>query len=142
MKTIYHSYGFLFAKAHNRIQELLLPDLNQLNISPRQMGLALIVHEHPGITQKQAGEIQKIDRTTMTQLIDSMEQLNIIKRTQSPQDRRAYGLYITEAGEQTMHQIWQAMEHAHSELLKDLTQSQINQLHDLMMILVENNNEQ
>jgi len=137
MEQIYHSYGFLFAKANEKIQELLRPALDELGITPKHMGLALIINDHPGITQKQAGDIQRIDRTSMTQLVDSMERLHILKRTPSPGDRRAYGLHLTEEGSLIVTKLWRAIEEAQSQYFHRLTADQINQLKEILLILME-----
>lgn len=136
MKMIHNSYGFLFAKANQRIEQLLQPSLDEMGITSKQMGLIFIVQEHPGITQIKAAEIQQIDRTTMTQLVDSLERKEFIKRNRIPEDRRAYGLYLTEQGESIFTKLWAAINDVQAVYFQRISNDQMEQLKTILLLLI------
>ena len=97
MNRIYDSFGFLFAKASNQLQDKLSEFLSKSNLTPKHMGMILIIYENDGITQKRAGEIQQVDRTTVTQIIDYLEERGYVVLNRVANDRRAYGLSLSKA---------------------------------------------
>lgn len=137
MSRIMDSYGFLFAKAAQRLHELLNPVLEEERITPKQLGLLLIVKENPGITQKEAAFIEQIDRTTMTQLVDTLENAEHIKRVSTPNDRRAYGLFLTPQGTAKVELLWSHINKAQSRLLSKLSRKQAAALKELLQTIIE-----
>jgi MarR family transcriptional regulator, transcriptional regulator for hemolysin len=74
--------------------ELLAP----WDLTPRQFGiLSWIVTEQPS-TQNRIGNRAGVDRTTMTHLINRLEQRGLVERRPDPDDRRAYRVTATAAG--------------------------------------------
>lgn len=136
MSGIVDSYGFLFAKASQKLHELLNPILEKEEITPKQMGLLLILEENPGITQKEAGIIQQIDRTTMTKLIDSLEKKGYAKRVSPSNDRRAYGLFLTKQGISKVANLWSSIYLAQDKLFAKLSKQQVSHLQEILQMII------
>lgn len=134
---IEHSYGFLFAKAHQKLMEILEPVFNREDITPKQLGLLLIVHTHAGITQKDAAQRQRIDRTTMTKVVDSLEERGLLERRTDPNDRRAYGLYLTPTGKKKVRALQQALAAAHEVLFSGLRREDVTRLREMLLTIVQ-----
>lgn len=132
---LYTSYGFLFAKAHQRLQDLIQPDLEKEGLNTKQMGLLFVIQEKPGITQKEAGALQKIDRTTMTQSIDTLEGLGLVSRELCVADRRAHALHLTEKGEKTTDCLWSKLYEVQSSLFSKLSSEDLSKLKEYLMII-------
>lgn len=137
MKTIYDSLGFLFTKASEKIQKKLAVVLQEEKISYKHMGLLLVIQEHSGISQKEAGEIQRIDRTTMTQMIDLLEGLGLVKRIPQPNNRRAYGLFLTEKGSDRVEVLWQHIQEAQGKALERLSAEEVMKLKEYLLLIVK-----
>lgn len=136
MPGIYDSFGFLFSKASQKIQEQLHPVLESKGLIPKQMGLMFAIGDRPGITQKEAGLVQQIDRTTMTQQIDHLEGLGMVRRVQNPSDRRAYGLFLTDRGSEMVSELWEHVEKAHKAVFSKLDAEQVEALRQYLLIIV------
>lgn len=137
MAGIYDSFGFLFTQASQMIQDHLRPALTELGLIPKQMGLMLLIEEQPGISQKEAGAVQRLDRTTMTQQIDHLEGAGYVERVARPSDRRAYGLYLTEKGTRTVAELWGHINSAHSDVFAKLSAEQVESMKECLHAIVK-----
>ncbi len=63
------------------------------------VGILAIVQANPGINQGGVGKALGIKRANMVSLINELVQRGAIGRTETPQDRRAFALKLTEEGE-------------------------------------------
>jgi DNA-binding MarR family transcriptional regulator len=138
MNFIYQSFGFLAAKASEKLLMLLQPYLDEEHITVRQLGILILIEEQPGIKQKQVGIIQQIDRTTITQQIDLLEKAMLVKRISPPNDRRAYGLYLTKEGKSLATRLKEYIYATEKSFFKNLTEPQIADLKKLLLMLVDN----
>lgn len=125
MFGIYDSFGFLFSKVSWQLSLLLQPVFDDLSINDKQAGIILIVGDQEGITQKEVGLIQQIDRTTMTKLIDELERKDMVERRVNPKDRRAYGLYLTENGIAVLKILEISIKSAQNEYFAGINQKEI-----------------
>jgi DNA-binding MarR family transcriptional regulator len=129
---IEESLGFKLAKASQRLFLLFEKYLAKAGISSKQNGTLLIISEHENLTQKEIAAIQRIDQTTMGQIIDQLEERGLIRRIKHPKDRRAYCLELTEAGRKLTASLWNDMKQCESIFLKNLRQKEITQLFILL----------
>lgn len=105
ISCIYDFYGFLAAKTLQQINASFDRTIINTGINGKQFGTMLIVGSNPGITQKEAGEMQRVDRTTIGQLVDFLCEKDLLERRPYPNDRRAYCLHLTNKGEVTLDQL-------------------------------------
>ncbi|MBS5306488.1 MarR family transcriptional regulator [Clostridium sp.] len=137
MNKIYESFGFLFAKASNQLQEKILPFLSEYDLSYKQMGMLLIIYENDGITQKKAGDIQQTDRTTVTQIIDYLEKCGYVLRIKNKNDRRSYGLSLTSTGNDLVKEIFIEIDKIQKEYFSKLSIEEVKLLRKIMITLTK-----
>lgn len=137
MPELLDLFGHLFARASQKMQGLISPILQKEGLTPKSMGLLFTLEKNPGITQKKAGEIQQIDRSTMTQQIDFLATLGLVKREPKKTDRRAYGLYLTEKGTDTVRRLWEHVQKAQDIALSKLSDAQISSLKQSLLTIIE-----
>ncbi len=129
---IEESLGFKLAKASQRMFELFEGYLAQAGITSKQNGAMLIIHEHPSLTQKEIANIQRVDQTTMGQIVDQLEEKQLVKRVKHPTDRRAYFLVLTQEGEELIASLWADMKRCESVFLQKLSRDETGQLFKLL----------
>jgi DNA-binding MarR family transcriptional regulator len=139
MSLIYQYFGFLAAKTGERLLGLLQPYLNKENITIKQLGILILIDEQPGITQKQIGLIQQIDRTTVTQQIDLLEQMKLVKRNTSACDRRAYALDLTAKGRNMAARLRGYIQSTEKVFFENLSEAQVSEVKKLLFLLVDGN---
>ncbi len=69
-----------------------------LDLRPGQYSVLLMLRENPGIRGSQAAEALGIKRTNFVPLLDGLEARGLVNRDRLERDRRAFALFLTEAG--------------------------------------------
>ena len=78
----------------------------QWNLSPSQFNLLnLLRGQRKGCTQSELGRSLIMHRSNVTGLVDRLEKRELVRRQDSPGDRRAYRVVLTAAGTRLMNQI-------------------------------------
>ena len=89
--------GALLTIATRRGQELARRRLAPLGLSVQMCGVLNLLAAGP-ISQHDLGASLGIDKTTMVELIDDLEQQGAVVRRKNPRDRRSYALNLTPKG--------------------------------------------
>ncbi|RKL66538.1 transcriptional regulator [Salipaludibacillus neizhouensis] len=120
MNQLNQSYGFLFGKVLQQMENKFAETLIPFNIDARQYGVLLFIKENRYSSQKDISQKLYIDRTTMVSHVDHLETLGFVERTRNPNDRRAYSLIVTEKGTRVLESCWEFLTKTESEVLSPL----------------------
>jgi DNA-binding MarR family transcriptional regulator len=134
------SVGFLLSKAADQIERRFAEALSPYAVSPRQYGvLASIIHLGPQ-SQNELGERLGIDRTSMVNLIDSLEAMNLVTRVRDRDDRRRYAITLSETGTALLRDsLMHVDDETHRRFLVALEPGEADQLLDMLRRLVQVN---
>jgi DNA-binding MarR family transcriptional regulator len=137
---LWQSVGFLLNKAAHQIERRFAEALRSHEIAPREYGvLASIARQGPQ-SQQQLGERLGIDRTTMVNIIDSLEDGDLVTRIRDRVDRRRYAITLSAKGERLIHgNLFDIDVETHDSYLAVLQQSEREQLFDILRRLVKAN---
>jgi DNA-binding MarR family transcriptional regulator len=93
--------GSIFAKTHWYLSAYFqkLIKEKKLNTTPEQYSILISLFLNPGLSQTQVSEKTMKDKTTITRILDVLEKNGYIERRNDPADRRAYKVFLTNAGE-------------------------------------------
>lgn len=94
-----HSIGFQLGYTYRRASNLFLSKLKPFDITPEQWSVLNQIALSEGLNQKEVATRADKDQPTTTRILDLLAKKGLIRREVSPQDRRAFLLHITEAGE-------------------------------------------
>jgi len=94
--------GFLLNRAAQKIREDAERVLKPFGLTGRHVGVLTVIHEKGSIPQMEIGKCIYIDRTTMVQLVDDLEKLNLVERRANPSYRRAHALFLTAKGKEIL----------------------------------------
>jgi DNA-binding MarR family transcriptional regulator len=72
--------------------------LAEIGLTARQVGILTLITEREPMTQKALGAELEVDRTTMVELLDGLEERGLVERRRHPDDRRAFMIHPTDAG--------------------------------------------
>jgi DNA-binding MarR family transcriptional regulator len=133
MQTIFDSYGFLFGKVLETMVNTFEDKIREHTITAKHYGVMLVIHSNPNISQKEIGEIQRIDRTTMVALIDYLENIGFVKRIKNPSDRRAYYLSLTDKGIHVLDECRDILEKCELAALKPLSEEERAKLKEWLL---------
>ncbi len=94
------SIGFWIYRIYSQANSLLRRafEANGNSLTPEQWGILARLSEQEGMNQSQLGERAFKDRHNITRLLNVLERRGLVERRPDESDRRAYRLFLTEAG--------------------------------------------
>jgi|GEM_PF-1372421 len=90
--------GFNLGIAYAALSFDLDPALRLIDLTPKQTSILWLVQANPGVTQSQLARLFRMRRATIHQMIASLTRKSLLVLESIESDRRAQGLFITEAG--------------------------------------------
>ena len=127
--------GALLVIAARTGQELAGRRLAPMGLSVRLCGVLNLLAEGP-ISQQALGEQLGIDRTTVVELIDELEQQGIVVRRRNPADRRSYALTLTPRGQTVQKRAARAFDAAADEFFDALEPAERQMLLGMLQRLI------
>lgn len=92
------SVTHLLRRAHSRGDDLFEEIMCSGDLTPRQMALLVASYQNPGATLVELGSAIAVDRNTVAEMIARLVDSGLLRRERSASDRRAWSVYITDAG--------------------------------------------
>ncbi len=111
--------GALLTIAARTGQELARRRLAPMGLTVQLCGVLNLLSIGP-VSQQVLGEQLGIDRTTVVELIDQLEQKDIVVRRRNPADRRSYSLVLTAHGRTVQKRAARALDAAADEFFGPL----------------------
>ncbi|MFZ7104102.1 MAG: MarR family winged helix-turn-helix transcriptional regulator [Peptococcaceae bacterium] len=131
------SMGFLLGRTNQKLINRLSRELREYNITPEQWALLNLLMDEDGILQKELSVKSGKDQTTITRALDNLNKKNYIERCSSPNDRRAFLIYLTDEGRGLMERLVPIAKNLLNEIFKGFSQKEINELKSLLDKLYE-----
>ena len=97
--------GYALRRAHGRVFQDFAATVGQDGITPGLLGVLVLIEANPGLNQSRLSEALGVDRSTVVGVIDRLQKRELVKRTPSPTDRRAYALELTDGGRATLDRL-------------------------------------
>jgi DNA-binding MarR family transcriptional regulator len=130
---VWHAH--LLRKAGQEIAELAEAALSPLGITLRQFGVLNVVAAESGLSQRSIGAKLRIDRTTIVDLIDDLEEADLVVRERGV-DRRTFALYLSRHGARTLAQARDRVQQVHETFLEPLSPQERDVLRSLLLRLL------
>lgn len=111
--------GALLVIAARTGQELARRRLRPMGLNVQMCGVLNLL-ALGSISQQAVGEQLGIDRTTVVELIDTLEQQGVVIRVRNPADRRSYSLNLTARGRVVQKRASRAFDAAAAEFFGPL----------------------
>ena len=111
------------------------------DLTPVQYAALAAIAANPSIDQITLAGLIAYDRTTITGVIDRLEQKGLVVRQASARDRRSRELLITDEGRRTLDAITPAVEAAQRLMVRGLSDAEARELVRLMQKAIAAGNE-
>jgi len=110
--------GFWLYRAHTQASNLLRRTFQAhgYDLTPEQWGVLAGVHHAEGVNQSQLGENTFKDRHNITRILVLLEKRGLVERRIDMDDRRAYRVFLTDAGRKEQEKL-QGLVKGHQEAL-------------------------
>jgi len=134
--------GYLLWQVSKLWQRKLNEALKNLDLSSTQAVILInvprLIKEHKAVTQMMLSHVTKVDRTTVSQSIQSLEKKKLIKRVVPQDNRRAYHVELTDTGTTTATQALNRIFTAHQTFFQQ-SQSDTDAFLTYMLKLIKTN---
>ena len=113
--------NFLLNKTQNAVLIHFRSKLDEFNVTPAQYSILKCLWEQDNLSPKQLSQVLALDASTITGILDRLENKDLIRRVPSPADRRTLMIQLTDAGKALQTDIDRVIVEANHEVLADLT---------------------
>lgn len=112
--------GYLLKHAQQRLVAAAGPVMAPYGIDGRELAVLTVLAARSPLSQQEAAEAMRVDRTTMVSLVDALELKGLVERHRSPEDRRKNIVELTAAGRDCLRAAGQARDAVEREFLAPL----------------------
>ena len=88
----------LLHRVHQRATELFQEKMAGINLTARQYVVLVTAAQNDGASQQDIIDATGIDRSTVSQIMQTMIRKGLVKRKRTKEDARAYAITLTEHG--------------------------------------------
>lgn len=124
--------NFVLTKAQQSVHQLFKAELIPHGVTPGQYSVLKCLWKDNGQTVKQLAEHLYLDSSTVTGILDRMEQKGLIKKKADPKDRRALQVLLTEKGQALEEPLSQAILNANKKALQEMNDKEYESLKELL----------
>jgi len=124
-QTLDSSLGFIMARTSTRYKNELGRRLKPYDVTPEQVVTLRRLREEDGLTQKELADRIFKDQPTTTRILDKLERKQLIRRSDSPADRRAFRIHLTDRGRVLLEQLMTVSRHVREEACRGITEREL-----------------
>src|SRR3546814_4563643 len=96
------SIGYIFAGIARLMRRRFDEMSRDTGITSPQWRVLVSVHCNPGINQGTLADMLEVEPITNFRMVDRMEQAGLVARSNDPNERRAWQIFLTEVAMQMM----------------------------------------
>ena len=123
----------LLHHVNHTIRRQAMADSGQSGVTSSQMrAMRTLIRRSDPMRMSELADALGIVRRSATSVIDGLEQLGLVRRTEDPTDRRAVGIQLTDAGRKTMADARRRRRSAAGQVLGALSESDLTTLRSLL----------
>ncbi len=124
--------NFTLTKLQQSVQQLFKAELLPYGITPGQYAVLQCLWDEDWQTPGHLSERLLLDSSSMTGILDRIEQKGLIERGAIPSDRRAVQVMLTDQGRQLKEPVIQVIKEANQKALASLQIEEANVLRELL----------
>jgi len=124
--------NFVLTKAQHNIHQLFKLELAPYGVTPGQYAVLRCLWDENGQTARKLADRLALDGSTITGILDRMEQKGLIEKQADPKDRRALQVMLTATGRSLQEPLSQAIDNANHKALLSLEEKQIQALKQML----------
>lgn len=124
--------NFALTKAQRNVHQLFKAELAPFGVTPGQYGVLRCLWDENAQTAKKLADRLALDGSTITGILDRMEQKGLIEKQTDPKDRRAMQVMLTTKGKKLQKPVSEAIEKANRRALLKLDQQEAEFLKNVL----------
>jgi DNA-binding MarR family transcriptional regulator len=126
---------FLISKVYQKLIVNLQKGFSESGVeaTPIQVMLLFFLQKNDGSSLTQISQGLMLENPTVTGLIDRLEKLGYVKRSDHPSDRRVYLVYLTEKGRMIAEKALPIVKKLNEEIKKGYSKKEIDAFKKVLM---------
>ena len=97
--------GFQLRRAQIKLFQHFKASMAELAITPGQAGVLILIESNPGISQAALARALLLERATLGETINNLQDKHWVERRKSPNDARSHALYLSAEGRKNMKKL-------------------------------------
>ncbi|MFO8055963.1 MAG: MarR family transcriptional regulator [bacterium] len=141
MATTAYTIGFYLSRASRSMRyyvDRLFEDSEFPEVSMGYIGVLLELHREDDRTISDLSRAVRLEKSTMTGLIERMVRAGLIVREQDENDRRAHRIRLTERGREVRPLLDRVLSRSYSDLTRGLSNKDIEKTKQVLSRIIEN----
>ncbi|MFF2885528.1 MarR family winged helix-turn-helix transcriptional regulator [Paenibacillus sp. NPDC057967] len=132
------SHGPYISAIYRHMQVLISAELAPFRIGSGQYIFLMAVAFRQPVTQKELSETLLIDKTTTAKAIAKLEAEGYVRREANPADNRYQLLYLTDAGQDVVPRVQEALARVKNKTRKGIGDEEYDQLLCMLQTVLRN----
>jgi DNA-binding MarR family transcriptional regulator len=124
--------NFILTKAQHNVHQLFKAELAPHGVTPGQYAVLRCLWDENGLTARKLADRLYLDGSTITGILDRMEQKGLIEKLVDPKDRRALQVILTETGRKLEKPLSQSIIKANQKALLCIDKKQAEVLKQML----------
>lgn len=112
--------------------------IKEYDITHEQWIVLRTIENNDFPTQKLIADLTNKGKSTLTRILDQLEQKNLIERQKNDEDRRSIVLTETDKGKTIVHEILPVEEEVRTKMMKGISEEDIVQINNAFKTILEN----
>jgi DNA-binding MarR family transcriptional regulator len=132
------SIGYLTRYAHRAFVKALAGELEPHGILSAQWSVLRILWDIEGLTQVELAERMRVEKASLTGVLEGMERRGLILRARNEEDRRKINITLTAQGRRLKPQLSPHAAKINRKATRGMTEIEKSQLRGLLAKLIQN----
>ena len=132
------SVGYLARYAHRAFAKALAAELAPHDILGGQWSVLRVLWEQEGLSQVDLAECMRVEKASLTSVLDAMERRKLIVRARNSDDRRKVNINLTSYGRSLKAQLLPYGTSINRRATRGMSAGEIDQLRGLLVRVIRN----
>lgn len=124
--------GFRLRRVQNQLSRDFAAATSHLNLRSGLFSSLALISANPGISQNELSKNVGLDKSVTVTIVDELERRGWASRERSQTDRRRHALFVTDAGEQQLGELFDILEGTENAVLHQLTRAELHLVMELL----------
>ncbi|MFG1710359.1 MULTISPECIES: MarR family winged helix-turn-helix transcriptional regulator [Nonomuraea] len=123
--------GYMLARLGDFARQRIEVEVGGWGLTGKELRVLAYAHD-AAMSQRDLTALARMDRTTMTEVINTLERLGYVRRVRNTADRRKYLVTVTEDGARVVEEVLAHMAKVEADFLGALTPVERSLLNDMV----------
>ncbi|MFN3349979.1 MAG: MarR family winged helix-turn-helix transcriptional regulator [Pseudorhodoplanes sp.] len=132
------SLGYLFRYGYRAFARAISNELQPFDISSGQWSVLRVLWDREGLSQVELADRMRIEKASLTGVLDAMEKRGLISRTRNSDDRRKVNIHLTPRARSLKEKLLPFRAKINKKATRGMTSEEIETLQRLLIQVISN----